>query len=279
MMGARSLTAGTILYLVSRGRGDDQPKKEHALSLLIIGTSFFLVGHGFLAWAEQKVPSGLAALLVGSEPALISLIEWFFIRDHKLGLRGIGGLVLGFAGIALLISPTKELGSNQTDVLGTIAIVLGALSWSGGAVYSRVARLPKSPLMSAALELMIGGALLLIAGFITGEGKDIHSVSLHSFLALLYLIVFGSIITFSAYVWLLSHTSATRISTHTYVNPVIAVILGWALAGETISLATIIATGTIILSIYLVLSDGTRARNDAPKEKPLSDSSADGGGG
>ncbi|HEY6953471.1 MAG TPA: EamA family transporter [Bacteroidota bacterium] len=255
MMGTRSLTAGAVLFAVSRARGHEGPKREHYLSLLIIGTSFFLVGHGLLAWAEQKVPSGLAALLVGSEPCLIGIIEWIFIRDHKLSFRGIGGLILGFIGIALLVSPSKELGTSQTDVLGAFAIILGTLSWSGGAVYSRVARLPKSPMVSAGLELMIGGVLLLVAGFVTGETGALHAVSMHSVLALLYLIVFGSIIAFSAYVWLLTHTSATRISTHTYINPVFALVLGWALAGESMTLGTILATCIIVVSIYLVLSD------------------------
>ena len=257
MMGTRSLVAGSILVVWSRMRGDEFPRGEHWPALIIIGTSFFLIGHGLLAWAEQKVPSGLAALLVGSEPAWIALIEWTFVGDYKLGAKGITGLILGFGGTVLLVAPSGGLGTNQTDLLGAGAIVIGTLSWSGGAIYSRVAKLPKSPRMNAGMELMIGGVLLLTAGLSFGEGREFHSVSIHSLLALLYLITFGSIIAFSAYVWLLSHTSATRVSTHTYVNPVIAVVLGWALAGETLSLLTVAATAIIILSIYLVLGDWT----------------------
>jgi drug/metabolite transporter (DMT)-like permease len=260
MMGTRSLVAGTVLVLWSWARGGELPRREHWPSLIIIGTSFFLIGHGLLAWAEQRVQSGFAALLIGSEPVWIALLERILIGDHKFTARGIAGLILGFGGIVLLVSPANGLGMDQTDLLGAGAILVGTFSWSGGAIYSRVARLPKSPRMSAGGELMVGGMLLLISGFVFGEGKQLHSVSAQSVGALLYLIVFGSIIAFSAYVWLLSHTTATRVSTHTYVNPVIAVALGWALAGETVSTATVAATGIIILSIYLVLGDEMHAR-------------------
>jgi drug/metabolite transporter (DMT)-like permease len=266
MMGTRSLLAGTILVLWSRMRGGELPKREHWRSLLIIGTSFFLVGHGLLAWAEQRVPSGLAALLVGSEPVWIAMLERIFVGDYKLSAKGITGLVLGFGGIVLLVSPANELGMDRTDLLGAGAILVGTLSWSGGAIYSRVARLPKSPRMSAGAELMIGGILLLVSGFFLGEGSQVHSISTQSVFAVLYLIVFGSIIAFSAYVWLLSHTTATRVSTHTYVNPVIAVAVGWAFAGETVSAATVAATGIIILSIYLVLGDEMNKRKGIVKK-------------
>jgi len=257
MMGTRSIVAGTILFLWSRFRGDENVRKEQWPSLFIIGALFFLVGHGALAWAQQKVPSGLAALLVASEPLWIALIESSAIRNFKIGFGGVVGLVLGFVGMLVLIMPSHSLGLEQTDAVGTAAILIGTLSWSSGAVYLRMAKLPKSSTLTAGVELIIGGLLLYIAAFAFGEVNYIlnHSVSTRSILALGYLIIFGSIVAFTAYVWLLSKTSATRVATHTYVNPVIAVILGWAAAQEPLSLNTMIATVIIIVSVYLVLKD------------------------
>ncbi|MBX7150492.1 EamA family transporter [bacterium] len=262
MMGTRSLIAGLIIIAWSWMRGDEKPKAEHLPALFIIGASFFLVGHGLLAWAEQTVPSGLAALLVASEPAWIALIESLVARSYTLSLKGIAGLIVGFVGIVLLVAPTGDFGTGNTDVIGAMAIIVGALSWSGGAVYSRFAKLPSSPMMTAGFEIIIGGVLLLLTGIVFGEMGELHAVSLRSLLALLYLIIFGSVIAFSAYVWLLSQISATKISTHTYVNPVIAVLLGWILADEPVTFLTLAAAAAIMLSIYLVFSDRTHTEKE-----------------
>jgi len=255
MMGIRSLAAGFILYLWSRARGDEKAKGEHVIPLVIIGTLFFLVGHGLLAWGQQKVPSGLAALLCASQPLWIATIESFMVKDHQATPKTIFGLVIGFLGISLLFAPWEKLGNHHVDSLSAFAILLGALSWSGGAVYSRVAKLPKSPFLSAGFELIVGGFLLLACGLLMGEGNQLrlHELPLHSLLGLLYLIIFGSVITFTAYIWLLNITSATRVGTHSYVNPVIAVFLGWAIAGEALSLQIFMATISIVISVYLIL--------------------------
>jgi len=255
MMGIRSLAAGIILYLWNRGRGDEKVKREHVIPIVIIGTLFFLVGHGLLAWGQQKVPSGLAALLCASQPLWIATIESFMVKDHKATPKTIFGLVIGFLGISLLFAPWEKLGNHHVDSLSAFAILLGALSWSGGAVYSRIAKLPKSPVLSAGLELIVGGLLLLACSLLMGEGNQLrlHELSLHSLLGLLYLIIFGSIITFTAYIWLLSVTSATRVATHAYVNPIIAVFLGWAIANESLSLRILAAAIVIVVSVYLVL--------------------------
>jgi drug/metabolite transporter (DMT)-like permease len=257
MMGTRSIVAGAILFLWSRFRGDEGVRKEHLPSLLIIGALFFLIGHGALAWAQQKVPSGFAALLVASEPMWIAIIESLAIRNFKIGFAGVAGLALGFVGMIVLIAPGKTLGSDQMDLLGTAAILIGTISWSTGAVYLRVAKLPKSSTLTAAMELIIGSILLYATGFASGEVSQVmsNSISLRSILALGYLILFGSIVAFTAYVWLLGKTSATRVATHTYVNPVIAVIIGWAVAQEPFSANTFIATAIITVSVYLVLKD------------------------
>jgi drug/metabolite transporter (DMT)-like permease len=257
MIGVRSLIAGIILYLLSRFKNKEKVKGEHILPLFTIGAMFFLIGHGLLAWAQQYVPSGMAAVLISSESLLIVAIEWFFLKDTQVKIKGVIGLFLGFGGIVYLIASTSGSTTSNIDFLASALIVVGALSWGGGAVYSRVANVPKSPMLSSGMELIFGGILVLIASFIIGEPSQfqLSQVTLKSFLGLLYLIIFGSVIAFSAYIWLLGNTSATRISTHTYVNPVIAVFLGWLIANEQITNALLVAAAIIIVSVYLVLYD------------------------
>lgn len=275
MMGTRSLAAGLILYFWSRARGDEKVKKENVIPVIIIGILFFLVGHGLLAWAQQKIPSGFAALLVASEPLCIAAIEAFLIRSEKTAFRTIIGVVCGFLGISILLAPGQKLGAHDTDFLSAFAVLLGTVSWSIGAVYSRVAKLPKAPALAAGLELVVGGFLLVVCGLLMGEGSRLQfeTLSLRPILGLLYLIVFGSIIAFTAYVWLLSFTSATRVATHTYVNPVVAVLLGWALAGETMSVQTFAATIIIVISVYLVLGQ-KRERSPAPSSSFIQNAEA-----
>lgn len=257
MMGSRSLLAGLVLFSLSRFKENSRIKRENLLPLFIIGTLFFLVAHGLLAWSQQHVPSGLAAVLVASEPLWILLIEFLFIRDTRVRLKGITGLILGFIAIAYLILSSNKVSFNDGNFIGSLIIILGALSWGTGAVYSRVAKLPKSAMLSAGMELIIGGILLLLTGFLLKENQRlvISQISARSALSLGYLIIFGSVITFTAYVWLLGKTSATRISTHTYVNPIIAVFLGWIIGGEIISYSLLAATIAIVISVYLVLHD------------------------
>ncbi len=268
MMGTRSLAAGLILYLWSRGRGDEKLKRENIVPIIIIGILFFLVGHGLLAWGQQRISSGSAALLVASEPLWIAMIEALMVRDHRATSRMIIGLGCGFLGISFLFAPWQKLGNHHVDSLSAFAILLGTLSWSLGAVYSRVAKLPKSPALAAGLQLIVGGFLLVICGLLMGEGNrlQVEALPLRSILGLMYLIIFGSVITFTAYVWLLSMTSATRVATHTYVNPVIAVFLGWAIASEPLSLQTFVATLIIVISVYLVL--GRTKREISPSLSP-----------
>lgn len=270
MMGTRSVVAGMVLFFWSRLRGDENVRKEHWPSLVIIGALFFLIGHGGLAWAQQRVPSGLAALLVASEALWIALIECSAFRNFRIGPGRLAGLVLGFAGMVVLIIPNQALGLEQVDAVGTAAILVGTLSWSSGAVYLRMAKLPRSSTLTAGVELIIGGLMLYVAAFAFGEFEHIlnHAVSTRSLLALGYLIIFGSIVAFTAYVWLLGKTSATRVATHTYVNPVIAVLLGWAAAHEPLHLNTMIAAVIIIVSVYLVLKERALKPAKAASQNP-----------
>jgi drug/metabolite transporter (DMT)-like permease len=254
MMGIRSLLAGLFLYLWSVKKGGKVHRDEFR-ALIILGILFFVLGHGLLSWAQKTVASGLAAVLIASDPLWIGLIESLTIKDVKLSKKQIIGIILGFGGVALLFLPTSGENNLQMDTVGAGMILLSAIFWAVGAVYSRVAKLPKSSTLAAGLELVIGGVLLCVVGRLLGELESfqISAISMRSLLALGYLVVFGSIVTFTAYVWLLTVTTATRVATHTYVNPVIAVLLGWAFAGEQFTTSALIASAVIILAVYLML--------------------------
>jgi drug/metabolite transporter (DMT)-like permease len=254
MMGMRSLTAGAVIYTWGRIRGDAAPEGRELPALVIIGALFFLIGHGLLAWSQQTVPSGVAALLVASEPVIIAFFEPIFTSIGRIGKRTILGMLIGIGGIAVLVVP-QGLDFKNANLLGSFGILIAAGSWASGAIYSRVTSLPRSPLITGGMQLLFGGVLLIIVSFIFGEWADFNfsEVSLSSWSGLSYLILFGSIITFSAYTWLLSVTSATRISTHTFVNPIVAVFVGWLVGGEALTKGMLVAAVLIGISVYLVL--------------------------
>ena len=254
MMGMRSLLAGIVLYTWGRLRGDANVVRKELPSLILIGALFFLIGHGLLAWAQQTVPSGVAALLISSEPIIITFFEPLFTKEGRVGKRTVLGMLIGVSGIAILVLP-QGLDFENANLLGSFGILIGASSWASGAIYSRVAKLPRSPLITGGLQLVFGGVLLILMSFLLGEWSDFNfsEVVSRSWLGLTYLVVFGSIITFSAYTWLLTVTSATRISTHTFINPVVAVLVGWAFGGEALTKGMLVAAVLIFISVYLVL--------------------------
>jgi drug/metabolite transporter (DMT)-like permease len=233
--------------------------------LLLIGTLFFLIGHGVLAWAQQTVPSGVAALLIASEPMIIALFEPLFTKVGRVGKRTVLGMLIGVSGIAVLFMP-QGFDLKNANLLGSLAIILCTSSWASGAIYARVARLPRSPMITGGLQLLFGGALLIFVSSLLGEWQafTLSQVTSRSWLGLAYLILFGSIITFSAYTWLLTITSATRISTHTFINPVVAVFVGWAFGGEALTGEMWVATVLIVISVWLVL----RRKASAPASVP-----------
>jgi drug/metabolite transporter (DMT)-like permease len=222
--------------------------------LLLIGVLFFLIGHGVLAWSQQTVPSGVTALLVAAEPLIIALFEPIFTKEGRVGQRTLLGMLIGICGIAILVVP-KGLDFKNANLLGSFGILIAAASWSGGAIYSRVAKIPRSPFITSGVQLLFGGSLLIAMSFISGEWANfsLSAVATRSWLGLTYLIVFGSIIAFSAYTWLLTVTTATRISTHTFINPVVAIFVGWLFAGEALTEGMVAAAMLIGISVYLVL--------------------------
>jgi len=259
MAGTRHLAAGLLLYLWTRARGGPRPQARHWGSAAVIGGLMLLGGNGLVTWAERRVPSGLAALIVASVPIWMAVFEGIEKRARP-GIAVIGGLLLGLAGIALLVVPGRFAGNGHVDPLGAAALVTAALCWSAGSLYARRAALPPSILTATAMEMIAGGAWLWTAGLLFGEGSrlDLAAVSARSAISLGYLVVFGSLIGFSAYVWLLHATTPARVSTYAYVNPIVAVVLGALFAGEAVTPRVVIAALVIVGAVVLIIASRSR---------------------
>lgn len=261
MLGSlRYLSAGAILYGALKLRGAAQPARLHWRSAIIIGGLLLLGGNGGVIFAERLVPSGIAALLIATVPLWIALINWLHGGVRPGGSLAIG-LALGLLGIVLLIDPGETVGNGAVNPIGAAILVGAALSWSIGSLYSRSAPLPHDPLMSTAMEMLAGGALMLIIAVVRGEPGQIHfdQISLRSMLAVVYLIVFGSLIAFSAYIWLLKVSTPARVSTYAFVNPIVAVFLGWAFASEELTGRMLIAAAIIIAGVVLITTHRPKA--------------------
>ena len=254
MAGARFLTSGLILFAWSRGRGAAKPERRHWVATAIIGAALLLGGNGGVVWAEQRVPSGLAALLVATVPVWMVTMDWAR-GGGRPGAGVFAGLVLGLTGIGLLVGPGEFAGAAGADTIGALVLVGASLSWAAGSIYSRQASLPSSPLLTTGMEMLAGGALLVLAGVVTGElGRlDVGAISTRSWLSLLYLIVFGALIGFTAYIWLLKVSTPAKVSTYAYVNPVVAIVLGWLILDEVITPVTLVGAAIIVASVFLVV--------------------------
>jgi drug/metabolite transporter (DMT)-like permease len=254
MGGLRFLISGALLYAWSRYRGAERPTRIHWRNALIAGGFLLLGGNGAVVWAEQFVPSGLTALLVSILPFWLVIIEWVRPPRKRPHAAVLVGLVLGFIGIVVLIGPADLGGHGDVRPIGALVLILGSLSWAIGSFYSRDAELPKSGLLTTGMEMLCGGALLLIVGLLSGELSqfDVHRISGASAAGLIYLVTFGSLIGFTSYIWLLDKVSPARLGTYAYVNPVVAVILGWAIAGEKLSVRTGIAAVIVICAVALI---------------------------
>ena len=256
MAGARFIIAGSLLYGVMMLRGVGKPTRRHWLAAAIIGALLLLGGNGAVVWAELRVPSGLTALLVATEPLWVVLLDW----GRPGGVRPRGGemvgLLLGFLGVALLVSPSELVGGGfEIDPLGAGVVVFAALSWAVGSIYSRHAPAHDSQFLSTGMKMLAGGVMLLLAGTVTGEWSrlDVTAISLKSWLAFGYLVLFGAVIAFTAYIWLLKNATLARASTYAYVNPMVAVLLGWMLAAEPMNGRVIAAAGVIVAGVVVVV--------------------------
>ncbi len=256
MAGARFVFAGGLLFGVMMLRGAKRPTLREWGAAVIIGGLLLLGGNGAVVWAEQHVPSGLTALLVGTEPLWVVLLDWARPKGVRPRAGEFAGLLLGFAGVALLVSPRELVGGGfEVDPLGAAVLVFAAVSWAVGSIYSRQAPAHDSPFVATGMKMLAGGVLLLVVGTVAGEWSqlDLSAISLKSWLAWAYLIVFGALIGFTAYIWLLKNTTLARASTYAYVNPMVAVVLGWLLAAEPMDGRVLAAAAVIVVSVVIVV--------------------------
>ncbi len=256
----RFLVAGLVLYgwMVAQGERSPNPRQWASVSLLAI--LIFLIDYGLVFWAEQRVPSGLAAVMMATIPVFMALSEIIFLRTQRLTVRLALALLIGIGGVAVLVSRTLNLGGAPVDRVGAVALIVASMSWSVASVITRKLPLPSSKVMSSGAQMLAGGIFLALAAAALGEFRNFHpsSVSRGAWLSLLYLIVAGSIIGFTAYVWLIHHESPTKVGTYAYVNPVVAVLVGYFLGGEGLGVRTILGTLLVLISVVVITT--TRAK-------------------
>ena len=252
---ALPIFAGLLLYVWARRRGGGPPTWEQWRAATIIGAFLLLGGNATVAWAEERVPSGLAAVLIAVAPIWMVGMEW--VRGGSRPGKGvIAGLLLGLVGVGLLVSPGGDT-SGSVDLIGAAMLILASASWAWGSVISKSAPLPKSPFLATSMEMITAGILLLVVAAVAGQLDhfSLSTVSRQAALSWVYLVVFGSLVGFTAYIWLLGHTSIAKAGTYAYVNPIVAVLLGWAILGEPITSRTVIATLVILIGVALVNLD------------------------
>ncbi|HEY6607501.1 MAG TPA: EamA family transporter [Gaiellaceae bacterium] len=249
MSSVRFLIAGTALYVfASRGRA--RPTLREWGAAAIVGAALLLVGNGGVAWAETRLESGLAALIVAIIPLWVAVMDRFFF-GRRLSRTAVIGLVIGFAGVALLVRP-----GGGGDAFAALALVVTTSAWAGGSLYARGATLPESPLLAAAMQMLTASVFLAVAGLALGEASDVHASSFATkpLIAFAYLVVVGSLIAFSAYAWLLKNVRISVVSTYAFVNPVVAVALGTVFLAEPIGWTTVIAGAAIVVAVVLIVT-------------------------
>ncbi|HJP65925.1 MAG TPA: EamA family transporter [Actinomycetota bacterium] len=268
MAAARFLVAGGLLFAVAVRRGDraaDRPGPRQWLAAAVVGGALLTVANSGVVLAEDRgVATGIVALIVATVPLWMAIIDRV-VTGQRLRPPVVAGLLVGFAGLALLVLR----GGGRVDPVGTAIVVIASFSWAAGSVYARQAPLPKRPLVGSGMEMLCGGALMVVVGLATGELHDLNpsDITATSVLGLAYLIVFGSVVAFSAYVWLLHRARLSLVSTYAYVNPVIAAFLGWAFLSEPITARTMVASAIIVVGVALIVT----TRSAEPAVPPPSD--------
>lgn len=262
MAATRFIIAGTLLIAARRWLGDALPTRRQWGSAAIVGALLFLGGNGAVAWAQHWVPSGIAALLITTTPFWMTMLPWVTGYSPRPSLMTIGGIVIGLIGVGLLVGAPVGSAPTTQLVIGSLAIVAASLSWAIGSLVSKRLPMPESPWMSAGAQMVCGAVGLGLASVVSGEVSrvDVAAISLRSWLALAYLIFVGAIIGFSAYVYLLRHTTMARVSTYAFVNPVVAVILGWLVLGEPLDGRTVFAGALIIVAVMVILRPTAQSR-------------------
>ena len=256
----RFTVAGAALFGWTLARREKLPNPREWVSISIIALLIFVIDYGLLFWAEQKVPSGIAAVMMATIPAFMALAEIVLLRTLRLTARLVIALLIGIAGVAALMSHSLDLRGVAIDNVGATALLIGSVSWSIASVLSKKLPLPSSKVMSSGAQMLAGGLMLIAVATVRGELSGFHpqAVSRGAWVALAYLIVMGSIVGFTAYVWLIHHESATKVGTYAYVNPLVAVVLGYFAAGEAVGLRTIVGTICVLLSVVVITTSGSK---------------------
>jgi drug/metabolite transporter (DMT)-like permease len=273
----RFFVAGAVLFLWMRLSGTPSPSRREWLAASLLAVCIFVVDYGLLFWAEQRVPSGIAAVMLATIPVFMALSEIIFLRTQRLTFWLALALLVGIGGVAVLVSRSVNIGEAPIDPAGAVALVIAAISWSIASALTRKLPLPESKVMSSGAQMLAGGILLALAAAIFGEFRGFHiqAVSRGAWYALAYLIVAGSIIGFTAYVWLIHHESPTKVGTYAYVNPVVAVIVGYFLGGETVGPRTLLGTLLVLVSVIVITTTRARKPAEAPLVKPLQEELAE----
>lgn len=254
LAGMRFLAAGVVLFAWVRVKGTPFPTIREWGSATLLAVLIFVMDYGLLFWAEQRVPSGIAAVMMATIPVFMTLSEILIMKTQRLTVRLGGALLIGLAGVAVLVSRSASFGDAPIDAIGAGALIVAAISWSVGSALTRKLPLPASKAMSSGAQMLAGGVLLTVTAGVLDEFRGFHAetVSLKAWLSLAYLIVAGSIVAFTAYVWLIHHESPTRVGTYAYVNPVVAVVLGYLVGGESIGVRTIVGSVCVLVSVVVI---------------------------
>jgi drug/metabolite transporter (DMT)-like permease len=267
----RHLSVGLIFYPIFRHLSREKPTARQWWTAIVTGVLLLGIGNGIVSWAEQFVPSGITALLVATVSLWMVLLDWLRPGGARPAPRVFVGVLLGFCGMALLVGPKNLGGSDRISPFGALILVVASLTWAYGSIYSKHNPLPRSALLGVAMQCLAGGMALLIAVGLSGELRGFHwaNVTTRSWVAVIYLAVFGSALGFSAYVYLIKQSSSTHLSTYAFVNPVVALILGWSLGGEALSLRTVLASAIILGAVILVITAPHKSPALADETEPV----------
>jgi drug/metabolite transporter (DMT)-like permease len=271
MAGMRFLIAGALLLALLKFRGAPWPTAAQWRANAIIGTFLLLGGNGLVVWAEQFIPSGITALLIGVSPLFIVLTEWAWPGGTRPAVATMAALLLGFGGVAWLAAPWENAAGGRLDFGGVIAILVACMSWAIGSIYSRHAKHGADPFLASALQMLGGGAALALTALVHGDLVHFHAAAITgaSWFAFIYLIAVGSLVGFSTFVWLMKHSTPARVSTYAYVNPVVAVFLGWLILREPITPRTLAASAVIVTAVAIITIQKNRAAKPATLRGPF----------
>lgn len=270
MAGSRFLLAGIILYTIMRMSGVAKPARKHWIGATVIGALLLLGGNGGVSWAQQTVPSGITALIIAAVPLWIMLVDWLRPRGTRPTFLVLLGLCIGFAGVLMIVSSRNQLGARIVDPVGGIVLLLATLSWAFGSVYSRHASKPDSALLAISMQMIAGGVSQLLTGFALGEAQQFHPAAITSASAwsFVYLTLIGSLVGFTAYVWLLQVSTPAKVSTYAYVNPIIAVLLGYLVLSEPFPKSVAMSGALVLAAVVLITHKRPVTSATAPPALP-----------